>query len=92
VGSGFEVAGQAGDADELLRKVGAQARYPAVPQPFVRGGRAAGERSSHGDRQRVACDRVALQELRDRLSDGFGTLDLQEVAGLVDRALLDVRE
>jgi hypothetical protein len=37
-------------------------------------------------------DRVALREIRDRLGDGLGTLDLQEMAHPADRALLDVRE
>jgi hypothetical protein len=37
-------------------------------------------------------DRVALQEIRDRLGDGLGTFDLQEMAHSADRALLDVRE
>ena len=40
----------------------------------------------------VGGDGVSRQKLRNRLSDGLGTLDLQEMAHPVDRALLDVRE
>src|SRR4051794_14198100 len=53
-------------------------------------GKAAGRRaSSHGDRQLVAGDRVALQELRHAASDGFGALDVEEMADALDRELLD---
>ena len=48
--------------------------------------------SSHAGWHPVAGDRVSSQELRHRLSDGLGALDLQEMADPVDCALLDVRE
>lgn len=35
---------------------------------------------------------VAPQEFGHRLCDGFGTLDVQEMADAIDRAVLDVRE
>ena len=40
----------------------------------------------------VGGDRVSRQELRHRLSDRLGTLDLQEMTDPVDRAFLDVGE
>jgi len=33
-----------------------------------------------------------LEELRDRSSDGLGTLDLEQMTDAFDRAVLDVRE
>jgi hypothetical protein len=57
----------------------------------VRGGRAPANEARTGSAAGLG-DRVALQELRHASGDGFGALEVQEMADPLDYELLDLRE